>query len=111
VPLLESARRSPLAGPLLLILLRGLTLGSTIELQDGVDADFPHPLGDGRFLFADGEFALVFMTAEFALDGHMGAFGEGAGEIGEFPESHAPMPLGARLPRSGFVLPGRLSGE
>ena len=51
------------------------------------------------------------MAAEFALDGDMGAFGEGAGEIGEFPEGHAPMPLGARFPRSGIVLPGRLGGE
>ena len=102
---------APLAGHLLLILLRGFTLGSAIELQDGVDADFPDPLGDGRFLCADGEFALVFMAAEFALDSHMGAFGEGAGEIGEFPEGYASMPLGARLLGSGIVLPGRLGGE
>ena len=27
------------------------------------------------------------MAAEFALDGDMGAFGEGAGEIGEFPKA------------------------
>jgi hypothetical protein len=79
-------RRCPLAGHLLLILLRGFTLGSAIKLQDGVDTNFPDPLGDGSFLCADGEFALVFMAAEFALDGHMRAFGEAAGEIGEFPE-------------------------
>ena len=47
------------------------------------------------------------MPAEFALDGHMRAFEEGAGEIGEFPEGHAAMPLGARLPGSGVALPGR----
>src|SRR5215475_3688206 len=41
----------------------------------------------------------------------MGAFGEAAGEIGEFPEGYASMPLGARFPRSGIVLPGRLGGE
>jgi hypothetical protein len=34
----------------------------------------------------------------FAFDGYVRAFGEGAGEIGEFPEGHAPMPLRARLP-------------
>src|ERR1017187_2789988 len=104
-------RRCPLAGHLLLILLRGFTLGSAIKLQDGVDTNFPDPLGDGSFLCADGEFALVFMVAEFALDGHMHAFGEGAGEIGEFPKGYASMPLGARLPGSGIVLPGRLGGE
>src|SRR5260370_30822503 len=41
----------------------------------------------------------------------MGAFGEGTGEIGEFPEGHASMPLGAGFPGSGIVLPGRLGGE
>src|SRR4029450_8759615 len=51
------------------------------------------------------------MAAEFALDGYMGTFGEGVGEIGEFPEGHASMPLGARFPGSGIVLPGRLGGE
>jgi len=38
-------------------------------------------------------------------------FGERAGEIGEFPEGHASMPLGARFPGSGIVLPGRLGGQ
>src|SRR6266699_1501230 len=41
----------------------------------------------------------------------MGALGECAGEIGEFPEGHAPMPLGARFPGTGIVLPGRLGGQ
>ena len=88
-------------------LVRGFTLDSAIEFQDGVDTDFPDSLGDGGLLCADGEFALVFVAAEFALDGDMGAFVEGTGEIGEFPESDAPMPLGARFPGSGIVLPGR----
>ena len=35
-------------------------------------------MSDGGLLCADGEFALVFVAAEFALDGHMRAFGEGA---------------------------------
>jgi hypothetical protein len=104
-------RRCPLAGHLLVILVRGFTLGRAIELQDGVDADFPDSLGEGGLLCADGEFALVFMTAEFAFDGNMGAFGEGAGEIGQFAEGDASMPLGARFPGSGIVLPGRLGGE
>src|SRR5207244_5935227 len=41
----------------------------------------------------------------------MGSFGEGAGEIGEFAESHASMPLSARFPESGVVLPGRVGGQ
>ena len=68
-------------------------------------------MGDCGLLGADGEFALVFVAAEFALDGDMRAFGEAAGEIGEFPEGHAPMPLGARFPGTGIVLPGRLGGQ
>src|SRR5215813_14912983 len=70
-------------------------LGGAIELQDGVDTNFPDSPGDGGVLRAAGEFALVFVTAEFAFDGHMGAFGEGASEIGQFSEGHASMPLGA----------------
>src|SRR6476620_371305 len=54
---------------------------------------------------------MVFMAAEFTFDGDVRAFGEGAGEIGEFPEGHAPMPLGARFPGSGIVLPGGLGGQ
>src|SRR5258708_20217353 len=41
----------------------------------------------------------------------MCALREGAGEIGQFPEGHASMPLGARFPGTGVVLPGRLGGE
>lgn len=67
--------------------------------------------GEVGLLCADGEFALVFVPAEFTLDGHMRAFGEGGGEISQFPEGHASMPIGARFPGSGIVLPGRLGGE
>ena len=91
-----------------MILVRGFAFGGAIELQDGVDTDFLDSLGDGGLLSAHGEFALVFMAAEFALDGHMCAFGKGAGETGELPEGHASMPLVARFPGSGIVLPGRL---
>ncbi len=62
----------PLAGHLLLILVRGFAFGGAIELQDGVDTNFPDSLGEGSLLCADGEFALVFVAAEFALDGYMG---------------------------------------
>jgi len=65
-----------------LILFRGFAFGGAIKLKDGVDTDFPDSLGEVGLLCADGEFALVFVAAEFALDGDMGAFGEGAGEIG-----------------------------
>src|SRR5437879_1491327 len=94
-----------------MILVRGFPLRGAIELQDGVDTDFPDALGEGGLLCADGEFPLVFAAAEFAFDGDVRAFGEAAGEIGEFPEGHAPMPLGARFPGTGVVLPGRLGGE
>src|SRR5450759_4128302 len=67
--------------------------------------------GEVGLLWSDGEFALVFVAAEFTLDGHMRAFGEGGGEISQFPEGHATMPLGARFPGSNIVLPGRLGGE
>ena len=72
--------RCPLAGHLLLILVGGFEFGGAIELQDGVDTDFPDSLGEGGLLCADDEFALVFVAVEFALDGYMGAFGEAAGE-------------------------------
>ena len=104
-------KEMPLAGHLLLSLVRGFTLGNALEFLDGVDTDFPDSLGNGGLLCADSEFALVFVASEFAFDGYMSAFGEGASEIGEFPEGDAPMPLGARFPGSGIVLPGRLGGE
>src|SRR5260370_41998401 len=92
MPPVECEKRCPLAGHLLLIRVGGFEFGGAIELQDGVDTDFPDSLGEGGLLCADDEFALVFVAAEFPLDGYMGAFGEAAGEIGEVPESHAAMP-------------------
>jgi hypothetical protein len=97
--------RCPLLGHLLKILVRGFPLRDAIEFQDGVDTDFPDALGETGLLCADGEFPLVFAAAEFFFNGHVRALGEGAGEIGEFPEGHAPMPQGARLPGSGIVVP------
>ena len=60
--------RCPLLGHLLMILVRGFPLRGAIELQDGVDTDFPDSLGEGGLLCAGGQFALVFLAAEFALD-------------------------------------------
>ena len=74
--------RCPLAGHLLLILVRSFAFSCAIEFQDGVDTDFPDSVAEGGLMCADGEFALVFVAAEFSLDSNMGAFGEGASEIG-----------------------------
>ena len=75
-------REMPLLGHLLMIHVRGFALSGAIELQDRVDTDFPDSLGEGGLLCADGEFPLVFAASEFAFDGDVRAFGEGAGEIG-----------------------------
>ena len=101
---MECKGRCPLLGHLLMILVRGFALRAAIELHDRVDTDFPDALSEGGLLGADGEFPLVFAAAKFSFDGDVRAFGEAAGEIGEFPEGYAPMPLGARLPGSGIVL-------
>jgi hypothetical protein len=55
---------------LLMVLVSGYALGGAVEFQDGVDASFREPLGDCGLLGVDGEFAPVFVAAEFALDGH-----------------------------------------
>jgi hypothetical protein len=39
-----------LAGHLLVIVVRGFTLGGAIERQDGGGTNFPDSLGDGGFL-------------------------------------------------------------
>jgi hypothetical protein len=95
----------------LLLILVSLGLGGAIQLQHGVDADFPNSLGESGLLSANGVFALVFVAVEFSFDGHVRTLGEGAGEVGQFPEGHTSMPLGARFPGSGTVLPGRLGRE
>ena len=94
-----------------MVLVSGFALGGAVELQDGVDADLPDSLEDCGLVGGDGEFALVFVATEFALDGHMRALGEGAGKIGQSPEGDASMPLGARFPGSGVILPGRLGRQ
>ena len=75
-------RRCPLAGHLLKVLIGGFALGGAVEFQDGVDANFPDSLGYCSLLRADSELALVFVATEFAFDGNMRAFCNGAGEIG-----------------------------
>ncbi len=83
------------------------TFGGAVELEDGVDADLPDTLRDGRPLVADSDFALVFVAAQFAFDGNVGAFGESGDELSQPPEGNASMPVRARFPRSGVILPGR----
>ncbi len=70
-----------------MILVRGFALRGAIELQDRVDTDFPDSLVESGLLGTDGEFPLIFAAAEFAFDGDVRAFGEAAGEVGEFPGS------------------------
>jgi hypothetical protein len=69
------------------ILLRGFTLGCAIELEHRVDADFPDSLSDGGFLCAHGQFALVFMAAEFTFDGHMRALERVPAKSASFPKA------------------------
>ena len=76
-------------------------LGRAVELEYGVDADLPHSLRDGSLLVADSNFALVFVTAQFPLDDDMSTLGEVAGEVSQFPEGDASMPLGPGFPGSG----------
>src|SRR5215831_10645216 len=101
----------PSAGHLLVAVIIGFTLNGAVKLEHEVDADFPDSLCDGSPLGADSDFALVFVAAQFALDGDVSTLNEGAGEVSQFPEGDASMPLGPRFPRSGVILPGRLSGE
>jgi hypothetical protein len=86
-------------------------LGGTVELEYGVDADLPHSLRDGCSPVTDSDFALVFVAAQFTLDGDVSTLGEVAGEVSQLPEGDASMPLGPRFPPSGVILPGRLRGE
>jgi hypothetical protein len=80
-------------------------LGGAVELEYGVDADLADSLRDGSPPVAGSAFALVFVAAQFALDGNVSTLGEGAGEVGQFPEGDASMPLGPRFPPSGVISP------
>jgi hypothetical protein len=80
-------------------------LGGSVELEHGGDADFPGSLRDGRPLGANNDFALIFVAAQFALDGHVRTFGQGGGEVGQFTgrlAESAPAPS-VRLPADLLV--------
>jgi len=84
------------------------TFGGAVELEDGVEADFPDSLWDRCRLGADSNLAPVFMTAQFALDSNVRTLGESGGELSQGAEGDASMPLGPGIPRTGVVLPRRL---
>jgi hypothetical protein len=65
----------------------GLALNGAVELEHGVDADFPDSLGTVSPLGADDDFPLVLVAAQFALNGDILTFGERAGEVSQLPET------------------------
>jgi hypothetical protein len=67
----------------------GFTPNGAVELEHGVDADFPDSLRDGSPLGADSDFSLIFMAAQFALDGDVSALNEVGGEVSQLPEGDA----------------------
>jgi hypothetical protein len=87
------------------------TFCGAVELEGGVDADFPDSLRDRCRLAAESDVALVFVAAQFALDGNVNTLGESGGELSQLSEGDASMPLGPGFPRPGVVLPRRLGGE
>jgi hypothetical protein len=56
-------------------------LGGAVELEYGVDADLPHSLRDGCPPVTDSDFALVFVAAQFTLDGDGSTLDEVADEV------------------------------
>src|SRR5262249_17812019 len=52
-----------------------------VELEHGVDSNFPDSLRDGRLFGADNDFALVFVAAQLALDDNMSTFGKSGDEL------------------------------
>ena len=86
-------------------------LDSAVELEHGVDADFPDSLLDRSPLGADSDFALLFVAGQFALDGDVSPLRERAGEVSQLPESDLSMPLPPRFPPSDVILPRRFGGE
>jgi hypothetical protein len=50
-------------------------------------------LRHGSLLGANSDFALVFVAAQFALDGDVSTLRERAGEISHLPEGDASMPV------------------
>jgi len=88
-----------------------LALDSAVELEHGVDADFPDSLRDRSPLGADSDFALLFVAGQFALDGDVSPLRERDGEVSQLPEGDASMPLPPRFPPSDVILPRRFGGE
>ena len=78
--------------------------GAAVELEDGVDANFPDSLRNRCRLGAESHLALVVVAAQFPLDGNVGALGESGDELSQPPEGDASMPVRARFPRSGVIL-------
>ena len=99
-------RTGPSAGHLLVAVVTRRTFGGLVELQGGVDADFPDSLQDRRRLGAEDDLALLLVAAQFTLDGDVGTLRESGGELSQLPD--ASMPLGAGFPRSGVVTSTRL---
>ena len=85
-------------------------LDSAVELEYGVDADFPDSLRDGSPLGADSDFARRFVAPPLALDGDGSPLREHAGEVSQLLEGDASMPLGPRFPLE-VILPRRFGGE
>jgi hypothetical protein len=73
-------------------------LGTGVELEYGVDADLPHSLRDGSPPVTNSDFALVFVAAQFTLDGDVSTLGEVAGEVSQLPEGDASMPVCSKNP-------------
>ena len=86
---------------------------SAVELEHGVDADFPDSLRDGSPLGADSDFARRFVAPQLALDGDGSPLRLASvpGEVSQLPEGDASMPIGPRFPPSDVILPRRFGGE
>jgi hypothetical protein len=56
--------------------LSSFAFGDSVELEDGVNADFPDSLRDRCRLGADSDVAPVLVGAQFAVDSNVGTRGE-----------------------------------
>ena len=80
-------------------------LAARSSLKDRVDANFPDSLRDRRRPCAENDLALIFVTAQFALDGDVSTLGKSGDELGQPAKCDTAMPLRAGIPRSGVILP------
>ena len=111
VDISPSVRKCPSTGYLPVVVVIRRTFCGAVELEDGVDADFPDSLRDRCRLGAESDLALAFVGAQFALDSNVRTLGEIGGELSQLPEGDASMPLGRRFPAPDAVLPRRFRGE